>query len=211
MMLPPEQTKLFIFGRPGDIEALQAEVDADPAHSLLLWPGDSALTVKEYVQTLPQWSAWRCRGLGSGAPPSPSSSSSSPPVLRVVVLDAVYRTARMMFRHLCKMRSDRPPLRHVALHPTTLSVYSRAQNGYAAASAKSVEQSGDPAALRICTVEAVALLLGELGEPPRHTRPLIDAVVANNEALGTPTGGGGGGGSRQDDGGPAGDLVLPKG
>ena len=71
----------------------------------------------------------------------------------------------------------------MALHPTTLSVYSRAQNGYAKASAASVAQSADPEALRICTVEAYALLLTELGEPESITRPFVEAVVTNNEAL----------------------------
>jgi hypothetical protein len=92
----------------------------------------------------------------------------------------------MMFRHLCKLRQqqDLPPLQHVALHPTTLSVYSRAQHGYAEASARTVsQQHADPEALRICTVEAVALLLEELGEPTRNTRAFVQAVITNNEAL----------------------------
>ena len=60
--------------------------------------------------------------------------------LRVVVLDSVYRHARAMFRHLHKRAEaagHAPPV-HVALHPRTLSVYKRAQNGYAQASAASV-------------------------------------------------------------------------
>ena len=105
-------------------------------------------------------------------------------MLRVVVLDAVYRHARTMFRHLNKMvTSPSQPLQHVALHPKTLSVYSRAQNGYAQASASSVAKSADPEALRICTVEAFALLLEELGEETACTRKFVEAVVVNNEAL----------------------------
>eukprot|EP00966_Prymnesium_polylepis_P290160 6702891-Prymnesium_polylepis.1 len=88
-------------------------------------------------------------------------------MLRVIVLDGVYRHARTMFRHLHKRAAlaGIPPPVHVALHPRTLSVYKRAQNGYAQASAASVARSADPEALRICTVEAYALLLEELGEP----------------------------------------------
>lgn len=187
MMLPPEQVRLFIFGRPGELESLQAEIDEDPMHALLLWPGDRALTVEQYLETaVPTSSAWRTRGCDAPASVQTIDQHAPPhPVLRIVVLDAVYRTARMMFRHL--MRLQQTPLQHVALHPSTLSVYSRAQHGYAKASATSVGQSGDPAALRICTVEAVALLLEELGEPTQHVHPLVEAVITNNEALGMDT------------------------
>ena len=56
-------------------------------------------------------------------------------------------------------------------------VYRRATHGY------SGSVGADPAALRICTVEAVALLLEELGEPPATTRTLVAAIEANNSAL----------------------------
>jgi len=189
MMLPPEQQKLFIFGRPGDLEAMMEEVDRDPDHALMLWPGDGALTVDGFLRALPATSAWRRRPPDDGSSSSSNvaaGASSTRPVLRVVVLDAVYRAARRMFRHLQKQRlatNPSHPLQHVALHPTTLSVYSRAQHGYAQASAQSTAQSADPAALRICTVEAFALLLEELGEPPTTTRRFVDAVIINNRAL----------------------------
>ena len=190
MMLPPEQAKLFIFGRPGDLSAFEAELNADPSHAMLLWPGEGAQTVEEFLGSLPAASPWR----RARAQPAPSddapSDRSSWPTLRVVVLDAVYRHARNMFRHIRKLRGPDAAVQHVALHPKTLSVYSRAQHGYAQASAASVAQSADPAALRICTVEAFALLLSELGEPDERTRPLIDAVVVNNHALGSAASGG---------------------
>ena len=56
-------------------------------------------------------------------------------------------------------------------------MYRRATHGY------SGSVGADPAALRICTVEAVALLLEELGEPPATTRTLVAAIEANNSAL----------------------------
>ena len=90
------------------------------------------------------------------------------------MLDGVYNDAAAMFRHLRK-RGWAPP--HVGLHPSTLSVYRRATHGY------SGSVGADPAALRICTVEAVALLLEELGEPPATTRTLVAAIEANNAAL----------------------------
>ena len=60
---------------------------------------------------------------------------------------------------------------------TCTQVYRRATHGY------SGSVGADPAALRICTVEAVALLLEELGEPPATTRTLVAAIEANNAAL----------------------------
>lgn len=197
MQLPPNQAKLFIFGQTGALESLIAEINSDPVHSMMLWPGDGALTVQQFASALPASSPWRAQARGASGDTSCtaasascsaalSAASASLPLLRVVVLDAVYRSARMMFRHLCKLRQqqDLPPLQHVALHPTTLSVYSRAQHGYAEASARTVsQQHADPEALRICTVEAVALLLEELGEPTRNTRAFVQAVITNNEAL----------------------------
>ena len=44
-------------------------------------------------------------------------------------------------------------------------------------------QGSDPDALRISTVEAVALLLEELGEPPRTTAAIVQALLVNNAAL----------------------------
>lgn len=105
------------------------------------------------------------------------------PLLRVVVLDGVYPQARNMFR---AMRTRLPPSHvppHVALHPRTLSVYHRATKNFGRASAADVTQGPDPDALHICTVEAYALLLRELGEGAGTSQALVDAVVANNAAL----------------------------
>ena len=100
----------------------------------------------------------------------------------------------------------------MALHPKTLSLYHRAQKSYAAKSAVGVLKGSDPDALRISTVEAVALLLEELGappprtahptptpspspspstnpsltpegEPPRTTAAIVHALLQNNAAL----------------------------
>ena len=183
MMLPAAHAKLFIYGKPGDLDALHAEIDEDPAHSMMLWPGDGAQTVEQFVDALPQSSPWRHARQMGGSTAGGAPSASCRPVMKVVVLDAVYRHARTMFRQLVRTRRGGAPLQHVALHPKTLSVYSRAQHGYAQSSAQMVAQSADPEALRICTVEAYALLLTELGEPPEHQKAFVDAVVTNNHAL----------------------------
>lgn len=186
--LPAERSDLFVFGRGGDWQRLAAELGIDPPHTLLLWPGDGAVTVDDFVAGLPATSPWRSRGGAPDAPPTALAgrdehSDERRPLLRVVVLDGTYANARSMFRHVRKeLPAAHVPL-HVALHPSTLSVYHRAQQSYARDSAVGVARSDDPAALRICTVEAFALLLEELGETPSTTRTLVLAVMVNNEAL----------------------------
>jgi hypothetical protein len=39
-MLPPNNVKLYIFGRNGDWEAFVEELSFDPVHTLTLWPGE---------------------------------------------------------------------------------------------------------------------------------------------------------------------------
>lgn len=174
-MLPSERAELFVFGRRGDLARLYSELSVDGAHTLILWPGDGAHTVDDFVASAPADSPWR--SARSGAPPQRAS-----PLLRVLVLDGVYGHARTMFRHLRRAKVTAP---HVALHPATLSVYHRAQKSYGAASAAGIVRDGkdDPAALRISTVEAVALLLQELGEPEATSKAIVAALLANNEAL----------------------------
>lgn len=185
-MLPPDRAQLYVFGRTGDWDLFARELAIDPAHTLLLWPGDGARTVETWQASLPADSAWCGEAKReAAADAADASAAAARPMLRVVVLDGVYSHARCMYR---AMRRRLPPAHlppHIALHPTTLSVYHRATSGYASASAVSVAggETGDEQALRICTVEAAALLLTELGEPEGTTRALVDAVVVNNHAL----------------------------
>jgi DTW domain-containing protein YfiP len=138
-MLPPSQAELFVFGRSGDCERLSEELAIDPAHNLMLWPGEDALTTDDFVQMTP---AFRDRDDAAAAPM---------PLLRVVVLDGTYRHALTMFRSLRKrLESTGVPMPpHVALHPKTLSVYHRAQHGYHEAMAASVAESKQPKAMRM--------------------------------------------------------------
>ena len=198
LALCPSQVSLFIFGKPGDDQALRAELSVDPTHTLLLWPGAGALTIDEFIDTLPEASPWRTNRNAAAAVSGGTeesldaarSSSQEPtqscelPLLRVVVLDGVYNDARTMFRHFCKRLQPAQQVRHVALHPKTLSVYHRAKGNYGKASASGISRDGtDPDALRICTVEAVALLLQELGEPSASTEAMVRSVLLNNEAV----------------------------
>tara|TARA_B110000211_G_C13737707_1_gene403134 strand:+ start:102 stop:599 length:498 start_codon:yes stop_codon:yes gene_type:complete len=99
------------------------------------------------------------------------------------VLDGVFNHANSMFRSIRRRlpSSIHPP--PVALHPSAISIYHRAKKNYAAASAKLQQNSKDPQALRICTVEAVALLLSELGEIPIVSESILQGLRVNNAAL----------------------------
>jgi len=157
-MLPASRAQLFVYGKSGDLLALEDELAVDPVHTLLLWPGDGAYTVEEYVSKLPT-SGW---SPGTTGDANGTDDGLDRPLLRVLVLDGVYKDARHMFRKLRKRATaaGRAPTQHVALHPSTVSVYHRAAHGYAQASASRVNEE---TAMRICTVEAVALLFQELG------------------------------------------------
>ena len=179
-ILPRERAELFVFGRAGDWERLEAELAIDPVHTLLLWPGDGASTVDDFASALPATSPWASATAARGSDVEPAADGGWP-LLRVVVLDGVYAHARGMFRSLRKRSPNCPP--HVALHPSTLSVYHRATKGYARDSSVTTLAGADPEALRICTVEAAALLFEELGEPRATTSVFVAAVVSNNEAL----------------------------
>jgi len=85
---------------------------------------------------------------------APDSASEGP--LIVVVVDATWQLARRLARHLDRLGAELP---HVALETELVSVYARTQS-----------QTG-----RVCTVEAVALFLREIGEsngPARSEGPI---------------------------------------
>ena len=194
-MLPPSHCELFVFGRSGDLDRLEQELAIDPVHNLVLWPSEDAATVDTFCAGLPGASPWRgassscddCSKSDTAGDTSKTDTSGDTarerPVLRVLVLDGVYNHARLMARTLRRRLPAAIIPREVALHPTTLSVYHRAQKSYGASSGASVAASAQPEALRICTVEAVALLLRELGEVHVATAALVQAVELNNDAL----------------------------
>ena len=172
-MLPPNNVKLYIFGRNGDWEAFVEELTFDPVHTLTLWPGEGALTIEQYLSELPNNSPWCQTTSPSGSSSidntrsNEDASSIHHPMLRVIVLDGVYSHARTMFKTMRQRLSNDDESynlfpKFVALHPNTVSVYHRAQKNYATASTQTVGKSNNPKALHICTVEACALLLREV-------------------------------------------------
>jgi DTW domain-containing protein YfiP len=198
-ILPHTQCELFIFGIAEDWTKFQNELTKDPVHTMLLWPCDESLTVNEYLKTLPNseifqqhqhvemaTTATATATTTSTPTPTPTPMPTPTPTtttLRVVVLDGVFNHANSMFRSIRRRlpSSIHPP--PVALHPSAISIYHRAKKNYAAASAKLQQNSKDPQALRICTVEAVALLLSELGEIPIVSESILQGLRVNNAAL----------------------------
>ena len=191
-----QRSQLYVFGRTGDWEKFQAECALDPDHTLLLWPAENALTVDGFLSNLPEDSPWRQRAEsmrdgdsdGTGIDVNTqceNQDSAGLPTLRVIVLDGVYSQARSIFKTIKRRFTAScvkvPP--HVALHPKTLSVYHRALKNYAQSSAVTVRNSSNPDALHICSVEACALLMKELGELEHTTKALVKAVEINNLAL----------------------------
>jgi DTW domain-containing protein YfiP len=190
-LLPPDQVKNYVFGQRNALEQLREELAVNPENTLILWPGKGACTVEEWRASRAAAGAADAAESGARAEEAyddPGASVSSRRLLRVVVLDGVYTHARLMFRTLtAALAADGVRIAHVALHPRSLSLYHRAQKRYSTASSATISASvstiDDPLAMRICTLEAVALLLEEVGEPQRTTEVLLRALVTNNRAL----------------------------
>ena len=98
--------------------------------------------------------------------------------IRVVVLDGVYNHASNMYKTMRKRLPSSINPCTVALHPSTPSLFHRAEKKYAKDSKHSKHSK-----IRISTVEAYALLLSELGENDNVVNALIQSVVINNDAL----------------------------
>jgi hypothetical protein len=200
--------ELFIFGKEGEWERFESELSIDPTHNLVLWPGEDALCIEEFLAGLPDESGWKGTATTSSTETSSATScdvhtptatttkiaattttgtaGAAFPLLRVVLLDGVYNHARNMFKSI---RTRLPPSiipPYVALKPKTLSVYHRATKKYGNSSNITIQSESSNHGednLRICTVEAYALLLKELGEEDDVTQRLVNGVVVNNNAL----------------------------
>ena len=176
-MLPEERIELYIFGRTGDLDRLSSEIAVDPVHTFTLWPGEQSKTIGEYIDSLPDDSSWRMHE-------EQATDKFVEPLLRVIALDGTYSNAKHMHKTLRKRLGDHAP-QHVALHPTTMSIFRRAQKHYGASVAKSLKGNSklDNNAMRVSTAEACALLLTELGAAKEVKDRILEAVALNNRAL----------------------------
>lgn len=96
--------------------------------------------------------------------PSPAPAAPGGPELTIVVLDGTWANVKKLQKRLC--RDLAPDIKQVGLKPETLSVYARTQT----------REDG------VCTIEATALLLEELGEAPELCAKLVEYVKLNNDA-----------------------------
>ena len=180
----PGRTTIFVHGRAGDDAALRAAVAAgDRKNTALLFPSDTAVDATGWL---------RERGFGSraAAPPAELSSSSSssssaaavaavaaaseePPLLTVMVVDGVWAKARRMQTHLAKRVLPADVLTVIL----SAAVVEKLNDG------SSVYGRGQSKPGRMCTVEAIALFLGEAGEGEATIGGLVDLLLLNNEGL----------------------------
>jgi DTW domain-containing protein YfiP len=167
-LLPKEQIELYVYGREGDFDRLIEEILMDRDHTLTLWPGGDSQTIEEFLSELPSDSGWADQRNGETE-------------LKIVVLDGTYTNARNMHKTLRKRLKEKAP-KNVALHPTEVSKFHRAQKTYGASIAENLKhnQNLDEKAMRISTAEACALLLRELGCQEEVQKTMLEAVLLNN-------------------------------
>ena len=174
-MLPEERIELYVYGRAGDFERLVDEILIDRTHTLTLWPGKHSQTIQEFTGELSTDSWWKTQE--NNTPKAASEKS----LLRIVVLDGTYNNAKNMHKTLRRRLGERAP-QNVALHPTEVSQFHRAQKHYGASIAENLKTNSrlDERALRISTAEACGLLLVELGATREVQERIVKAVLLNN-------------------------------
>lgn len=167
MCCSPERTSLYLHGVEQDDVNMKMEIESFKSKSLehkyavvLLFPGPNSVTIDTFLE---QRAALMNNHNDKATYSSDKLNVQSP--LLVIVMDATWRRARRMANHFRKYIDASVP--HIQLRPTTASIYARTQS-----------QDG-----RICTIEALALLLKEYGEDENICDSLINYVRLNNRAL----------------------------
>jgi len=129
----------------------------------ILFPSDTSLSAAEFFAHCATCGRdWPSRLNAADAVDGAGGSEGG--VLTIIVVDAVWRHARKMTKHLSELLPD---VARVQLTPEQFSVYARKQT--------------QPD--RICTLEATALFLQHCGEQEAPCQQLIDCVKLNNSML----------------------------
>lgn len=152
----PDACELLVCGRRGDDVRLLGEVAA--GNCVLLYPSEDALSTEELTEC----------GFKL-----PLVEDGDAPPLRIVLLDGTWNRVKSMKSHLARLGCTFP---HVRLRPESLDYWVRRGN-------RSVYSRTQTQPDRICTVEATALLLRELGESEANCNALIGYVELNNRRL----------------------------
>ena len=149
----PDDAEVFVHGRRGDDARLGAILRAPCAERRCL-----LLFPDDGAATVDSFFA-------APVAPVPARGAAAGAPFYVVVVDATWTLARKMARHLDRLLGGALP--HVKLETDVVSVYARTQS-----------KTG-----RVCTVEAVALFLREVGESEELFRNMVAMVETNNRAL----------------------------
>ena len=158
----PTRTTLLVHGRPGDDAKLAKLAAKHKGASCLLFPDDDAILVSDFLVKLERSKANVPKDVDNN---KKDCADAQQPSILIIVVDATWRRARKMMKHLSRHVIGNVP--HIKLETDTVSCYSRTQT-----------QPG-----RICTVEAISLLLQEMGECSEVCSSLIECVKINNAAL----------------------------
>ena len=174
MCCSPERTNMYLHGVEKDDINMKIEIETFKKKSLshkhgvvLLFPGPNSITIDTFLEQREKKVMMKRQNNNQSSGTvlnMPQEREIKPPLL-VIVMDATWRRARRMANHFRKYIDADVP--HIQLRPTTASIYARTQS-----------QDG-----RICTIEALALLLKEYGEDENVCNALIDYVQLNNRAL----------------------------
>eukprot|EP01114_Cavostelium_apophysatum_P015969 TRINITY_DN4464_c0_g1_i2.p2 TRINITY_DN4464_c0_g1~~TRINITY_DN4464_c0_g1_i2.p2 ORF type:complete len:218 (+),score=50.98 TRINITY_DN4464_c0_g1_i2:345-998(+) len=157
----PNATELLIYGKKDDDVRLVEIAQKDPQHTMILFPSTDALSIPDYLARFRK-SDGRNEVLQSGERPT----------VTVIVLDGTWGNTATIMRHCNKTIPTELNIPKVKLNPDFLSAFSRAQSQ----------------ADRICTLEAMVLLLKEFGEPEDVQNLLLANMKINVDTTAVPHG-----------------------
>jgi DTW domain-containing protein YfiP len=180
-------------GKVGSGESIGSSIGKDDTASTATTPATASTPTTTAAPPMttadPASSASSATG-GSTAPQFPLDTV----VQHIIVLDGTWSQARSMRRHLVKLATDTvgltSPVTEVQLNPASLDFWTVERGGKSVfkrgnkTRASQEARKGAEDCQRICTIEALALLLLELGEDREAvTMRLIAYVEANNSGL----------------------------
>jgi DTW domain-containing protein YfiP len=174
LQLFPYATKLYIFGREGDIDLLFRDINSNNSKSILLWPGKDAISTSTLLEQI-----------NAGTSTSELSHKDRATTINAIVLDGTYSQARNMHKSLKKKWGNHLP-NAVALRPESESVFHRAKKNYGKAHLQqhNLTSDGHDAVLRVSTAEACGVLFYDLGLGDECIVDVVTkAVEINNDAL----------------------------
>jgi DTW domain-containing protein YfiP len=171
----PEHTKFLIFGNREHDELMCSLINN--GNSVLLYPDEGAYTIDQfhvYPSTAAKLAKGESQQINHNQPEliiCDLTQAQEEPVLNVIVLDGTWNQVRAMKKHFDRIVQKNVP--HLKLQPESLQYWTDrgSESGYGR-----TQSQPD----RICTVEAIALLLREFGELPATCNTLMDYVRFNN-------------------------------